>query len=389
MHGSKVTIARQLGIDPANVRVVSRYGRRRLRLEGTDRTHALDRDRGPAGSTARSSWCRRASRVSPSRPTGPRRGQRVQLGATRSGQLTALRHDGWEVTSRPSGYNVAGGDATARMYACPNIATSVRIVHADRATPGFMRAPPETPYMFGLESAMDELAYALGLDPIELRRINDTAVDPVEGRPFSSRSLMRCFDEAAGRFGWHRRNPKPASMRDGDWLVGYGCATACYPSNIGPAAAHIAVTPDGKALVQLAGHEIGTGAYTTVAVTVAHALSLPVENVTVEMGDSLLPPVIIAGGSNNAASTVHVAAKGCEMIRCVWPTRPSATPPVRCTAPTRRRSPSRTARCGHRTVARNRSTVRYAGSAIAWRSMSSTCRRACRPMRSRNCGRDS
>ena len=126
------------------------------------------------------------------------------------------------MTSRPSPYNVAGVESTARMYACPNIHTAVNVVHADRNTPGYMRAPPETPYMFALESAMDELAHALHMDPIELRRINDTQLDPVSGHPFSSRSLMRCYDEAAAKFGWTRRNPTPGAASEGDWLIGYG-----------------------------------------------------------------------------------------------------------------------------------------------------------------------
>src|SRR6185312_2869971 len=129
----------------------------------------------------------------------------------------------------------------------PNIETAVEVVHADRNTPGFMRAPPETPYMFGLECAMDELAHELGMDPIELRRVNDAMADPLEGRPFSSRSLMKCYDEAAKAFGWRGRNLAPRAVREGDWLVGYGCATACYPSNLAPAAARLALTADGKA----------------------------------------------------------------------------------------------------------------------------------------------
>ena len=92
-----------------------------------------------------------------------------------------------------------------------------------------MRAPPDVPYMFALESAMDELAYALKMDPVELRRVNDTQIDPVDGKPFSSRSLMACFDAAAAKFGWSKRDPNPGAMRDGDWLVGWGCATATYP----------------------------------------------------------------------------------------------------------------------------------------------------------------
>jgi len=201
------------------------------------------------------------------------------------------------------------------MYACPNIATAVNVVHADRSTPGYMRAPPETPYMFALESAMDELAYELKMDPIELRRINDTQTDPVDGLPFSSRSLMQCFDQAAAQFGWRNRNPLPGSMRDGDWLVGFGCATACYPSNVGPAAARVSLTADGKAIVGIAGHEIGTGAYTVVAITAARSLGLKVADVTVHMGDSELPPLMVAGGSNNAASAANVVAKACEELR--------------------------------------------------------------------------
>jgi len=197
------------------------------------------------------------------------------------------------------------------MYACENISTAVNVVHADRNTPGFQRAPAETPYMFGLECAMDELAYALNMDPIELRRVNDTQIDPVSGLRFSSRSLMQCFDQASEKFGWRSRNSQPASMRAGDWLIGYGCAAACYPTNIGPGAARLALTPDGKATIGLAAHEIGTGAYTTIAITTARALGIAVDAVTVHLGDSDLPPIPVAGGSNNAASTTHAAHKVC------------------------------------------------------------------------------
>jgi xanthine dehydrogenase YagR molybdenum-binding subunit len=314
MWGTKATVARQLGLDPANVRVISRY------VGGAF---------GSKGGLAATAWIAIAAKRlgRPVKLVATRdqsftiatyraeTRQHVKLGAARDGKLMSYFHEGWDITSRPSGFNVVGVDGTARMYACPNIATAGNVVHADRNTPGFMRAPPETPYMFGLESAMDELAYALNMDPIELRRVNDTQTDPVSGLPFSSRSLMQCFDQAAAKFGWGVRNPEPGSMRDGAWLVGYGCATACYPSNIAPAAARLSITPDGKATIGLAGHEIGTGAYTTVAITVAHSLGLKIEDVTVQMGDSELPPVMVAGGSNNAASTTHVAATACEEVK--------------------------------------------------------------------------
>jgi xanthine dehydrogenase YagR molybdenum-binding subunit len=315
MYGLKAAVARQLSLDPANVRTVSRYVGGGFGSRGAP--------------TSRTAWIAVAARrlkrpvkLVATRDQGftiatyrAETRHRIQLGADRRGRLVSVSHEGWEVTSRPSGYNVSGVNTTSRMYASPNIATKVSIVHADRNTPGFMRAPPDTPYMFALECGMDELAYALDMDPIELRRVNDTQTDPVSGHPFSSRSLMKCFDEAAARFGWSRRNPKPGSMREGDWLVGLGCATSCYPSNIGPAAARLSLTPQGKATLQMAGHEIGTGAYTALAITVADRLGLSLEDVTVLLGDSDLPPVPGAGGSNNAASTTNAAAKACEEVR--------------------------------------------------------------------------
>ena len=314
MWGTKASAANQLDLAPEKVRAISRY------IGGAF---------GSKGPNPRTHWIARAARrinrpvkLVPTRDQGftiatyrAETRQVVKLAANQDGHLISLSHEGSEVTSRPSGYNVSGVETTARMYACPNIHTAVSVVHADRNTPGFMRAPPETPYMFALESAMDELAHELRMDPIELRRINDTQVDPVDGKPFSSRSLMQCFDQAAAKFDWKKRNPQPGVTRSGDWMVGYGCATACYPSNIGPAAVRVALTPDGKATVGIAGHEIGTGAYTTVAIIAARALGITPEDVTVHMGDSDLPPVMIAGGSNNAASASLVVAKACEEIR--------------------------------------------------------------------------
>jgi xanthine dehydrogenase YagR molybdenum-binding subunit len=315
MWGLKAAVAKQLGIDPAAVRTVSRYVGGAFGSRGNV--------------TSRTAWVALAAKrlgrpvkLVPTRAQGftiatyrAETRQHVRISATPDGKLTSVFHEGWELSSRPSAYKVNGAEATSRLYASPAIATGVNVVHADRATPGFMRAPAETPYMFGYESAMDELAYALNMDPIELRRVNDTQTDPVSGLPFSGRLLMPCFDQAAEKFGWSKRNPKPGSMRDGEWLVGYGCATTFYPNNIGPAAARISLTASGRATVSLAAHEIGTGAYTTLALTAAHALGLDVADVTVHLGDSDLPPVPPAGGSNNAASTTHAVVKACEELR--------------------------------------------------------------------------
>ncbi len=315
LYGLRGAVAKQLGLDQDKVRVISRFVGGGFGSKGAP--------------GARTAWIALAAKrlgrpvkLVATRAQGftiatyrAETRHRLRLGASQDGKLSAVIHEGFEVTSRPSNYSVSGVETTARMYACPNIATEVKVVHADRSTPGYMRAPPDTPYMFALECGMDELAYALGTDPIELRRINDTQIDPVDGKPFSSRSLMKCFDQAAERFGWERRNPKPGSMRDGDWLVGWGCATSTYPSNIGPAAARLSLSPQGKATIEMAGHEIGTGAYTLLAIVVADRLGLRVEDVKVSLGDSAFPPVPTAGGSNNADSTANVAAKACEEIR--------------------------------------------------------------------------
>src|SRR5665213_2802650 len=313
--GFKHGLAEQLGIDPATVHVVSPYVGGAFGSRGalTQRTSliavAARRLNRPVKLVAtRDQGFTIASYRAETR-------HHVKLGSDNVGKLVALIHEGEEVTSRPDNYKVAGTDASTRLYACPNIASKVSMVHADRNTPGFMLSPPELPYLFALESAMDELAVALNLDPVELRRRNDTDKEPIKGLPYTSRALMPCFDAAAKSFGWERRDPKPGSMRDGDWIVGWGCASTMYPTQLGPATARVAITPQGAAKVQTAAHEIGNGAYTVIAITAAAKLGIGVDKVVVELGDSDLPPAPVAGGSNTTASVCNVVAKACEQIQ--------------------------------------------------------------------------
>jgi xanthine dehydrogenase YagR molybdenum-binding subunit len=219
------------------------------------------------------------------------------------------------VSSRPDAYVVAGVKESAHLYGFGAVQTKVNIVRADRNTPGFMRSPPVVPYIYALESALDELAEKLGVDPVELRRMNDTMVDPIDGKPYSSRSLMKCYNEAAAAFGWKQRNSKPASMRDGDWLIGVGCATAVYPTHVGAVTARVRLMPSGQVRVQTAAHEIGNGIYTVLAQLAAEQLGVPMASVTVEVGDSSLPPAPVAGGSNTTASTCSAVLKACTGIR--------------------------------------------------------------------------
>jgi len=236
----------------------------------------------------------------------------IRLGADLAGHLVAYRHEGWEITSRADNYLVGGVEQTSEMYDWKDIHTRVTMVRADRNTPGFMRSPPETPYMFALESAMDEMAVSLNMDPIEFRRINDTQVSPINGARYSSRSLMKCYDAAALSFGW--KHVPPGTMRDGDWLVGYGCATATYPTDMQPATARIRLTPNGKALVQIAAHDMGQGSYSVMQQVAADGLNLPLENITVQMGDTTLPAGPIAGGSMTTASAGAAVQLAAQMI---------------------------------------------------------------------------
>ena len=236
--------------------------------------------------------------------------QKFRLGADADGKLTAFEHIEIAQTSQFDDVVNPGTHMTRAMYASPNIHTEQRLSRSDTNSGGFMRAPNEMQTFFGLECAMDELAWKLGMDPVELRRVNDTDRHPVEDVPFSSRSLMESYDAVSKSFGWKDRGQEVGSMTDGDWLVGYGCATATYPTNISPSSARVRMQGTGHAYVELAAHDVGTGSYTIFAQIAAARLGLPVKAVDVVMGEADLPLAPISGGSTTAASAgsaVHLA----------------------------------------------------------------------------------
>jgi xanthine dehydrogenase YagR molybdenum-binding subunit len=229
--------------------------------------------------------------------------QKMSLAAKKDGTLTAIRHETLQATSPVTEFIEACGLTTSKvLYACENVAIPHRLVRVNIGSPTPMRAPGDCPGSFALESSMDELADALGMDPVELRVKNHADKDPGEGKPWSSKHLKECYAEGAEKFGWKRRNPKPGAMKDGDLLVGWGMATALYPGNRRPASARVRLTPDGRALVQVATQDLGTGSYTIFTQVAADALGLPVERVTFELGDSDFPEAPVSGGSNTAAS---------------------------------------------------------------------------------------
>jgi len=236
--------------------------------------------------------------------------QKIRMAATADGRFTAFEHIEIAQTSQFDPVVNPGTHMTRAMYASPNIHTEQRLARSDTNTPGFMRAPNEMQTFFALESAVDELAVKLSMDPVEVRRVNDTQRHPVEDVPFSSRSLMECYDAAAKSFGWAERDAAVGAMSDGDWLVGYGCATATYPTQVAPSEARVRLQSSGSALVELAAHDVGTGAYTIMGQIAAQRLGVPLSGVEVVMGNSSLPLAPLSGGSvtsASAGSAVHVA----------------------------------------------------------------------------------
>lgn len=315
VYGFRAEIAKQLQIDLENVRVVSPYVGGGFGSKGpmTPRTAIVAVAARRLNRPVRCVVTRMQGFTTATFRAETR--HRIRFGAAPNGKFSAFSHEAKELTSRVDNYVVGGVDTTTRMYGYGAVKSHVELVKADRQTPGYMRSPPETPYMFPLECAIDELSYQLNIDPVELRRVNDTTTDPVSGKPFTSRSLMACYDEASKAFGWKSRNPNPASMRDGDWMIGWGCATAVYPTHVGAAAARVRLSADGKVKLQCASHEIGTGIRTVAAQMAAQRLGTRLEDVECEMGDTELPPAPVAGGSNSTASVCSTVLKACEAIR--------------------------------------------------------------------------
>ncbi|MEQ6249858.1 xanthine dehydrogenase family protein molybdopterin-binding subunit [Sulfitobacter sp. HNIBRBA3233] len=244
----------------------------------------------------------------------PETQQKFRLGATADGKLTAFEHIEIGQTSQFDDVVNPGTHITRAMYACPNIHTEQRLSRSDTNTGGFMRAPNEMQTFFAMESAMDELAWKLGMDPVELRRANDTQTHPTDGVPFSSRHLMESYDAIAQSFGWADRATGIGEMRDGDWLVGYGCATATYPTNILASNARVRMHGNGSAYIELAAHDVGTGTYTIMAQIAAARLGLEVSAVDVVMGEADMPVAPLSGGSTTAASAGSAVHDACMKI---------------------------------------------------------------------------
>jgi xanthine dehydrogenase YagR molybdenum-binding subunit len=248
---------------------------------------------------------------------GPRAttSQRVRLGAERDGRLVAIAHESNIYTSPVNEYAEPSAATTRSLYAAPNRLTRHRLTPLDLQGAEDVRAPGEAPGLLAVESAMDELAHALAMDPVELRIRNEPTLDPERGVPFSDRRLVECMREGTRRFGWEHRPTPPASRRDGRWLVGYGMAAAIRGHPQAPTKASVRIGPDGNAVVQSDMTDIGTGTYTILTQVAADCLGLPLDRVRVELGRSEFPVSWGSGGSWGAANSCNAVYRACEALR--------------------------------------------------------------------------
>lgn len=241
--------------------------------------------------------------------------QRIRLGATAEGTLTAIGHESWS-GNLPGGSPEEAVQQTKLLYAGANRLAGLRLAHLDLPEGNAMRAPGETPGLMALEIAMDEMAEKLGLDPLEFRIRNDTQVDPANPeRPFSKRQLVQCLRDGAERFGWDQRNARPGTRRDGRWLVGMGVAAGFRNNLVMKSGARVRLDGSGQVTVETDMTDIGTGSYTILGQTAAEMLGVPLEQVTVKLGDSSFPASAGSGGQWGANSSTAGVFAACTKLR--------------------------------------------------------------------------
>jgi xanthine dehydrogenase YagR molybdenum-binding subunit len=240
--------------------------------------------------------------------------QAVWLASTRDGRLTGIMNSATTATSRYENHTETVVEWGARAYACENAALDYAVAPVDIPTPGDMRAPGAATGMNLFEIAMDELAYAANVDPLELRIVNYSDSDAMHGTPYTSKALMSAYREGAARFGWERRSQAPRSMKDGTELVGWGVATGIWEALMMEATASAALGANGHLEVASATSDIGPGTYTMMTQVAAATLGLPVEQITVRLGDSDLPKAPVEGGSFTAASVGAAVQLACRSV---------------------------------------------------------------------------
>jgi xanthine dehydrogenase YagR molybdenum-binding subunit len=313
--GVKETLSKTLGIAPEKVTVMSPFVGGGFGCKGSMWSHV-------ALAAMAAQRVNRPVKLVLERPqmfamvgNRPQTEQRMALGSGADGRLTATRHDVITQTSFLEDWVEPSAVVTRMLYATPNQSTTHRLAKMNIGTPTFTRAPGEASGSFALESAMDELAVKLRIDPIDLRLRNYAEQDPGKNKPFSSKSLRECYRLGAERFGWARRTAPSSSMRNGRWQVGMGMATATYPANRSAAQASARVMRDGSAVVQSGSQDLGTGTYTVMTQVAADALGIAPSRIRFELGDSRLPKAPVSGGSQSVASVAPAVQAACLAAR--------------------------------------------------------------------------
>ncbi|MEV1076858.1 xanthine dehydrogenase family protein molybdopterin-binding subunit [Streptomyces sp. NPDC050211] len=315
-HATRICVSQALGVPLGNVRVLSPFLGGGFGAKGPVWPHTL-----LTAAVARE--LRRPVKLVLSRAhtftSNGHRGeahQHLRIGAGRDGTLIAIDHVSTHQVTRTEQVVFSNSHSTRMLYACPNVHVAQRAVRLDLPAPSFMR-PPESVGAFGLESALDELSYALDLDPVELRLRNHTAVNPdPTGTPFGSKHLIECYRQGAAKFRWSERDPRPRSMRDGDTLIGWGMATAAHTAGGRPGAgARVVISTEGRAVVQVGTHDIGTGTYTVMSQIAAQTLGLDLADVDFQLGDTDYPFAFMSVASATVPGVGAAVNRACTTAR--------------------------------------------------------------------------
>jgi xanthine dehydrogenase YagR molybdenum-binding subunit len=313
--GDAHTVAKTLGLPADSVRVISPFVGGGFGCKGSTWSHVVLA--AMAAKVANKPVKIALDRTQMFGPVGARPGtvQSLKLAADTAGTLTGMAHDAVMNSSVMEEFIESSAEQTKMLYKSPVVATSYKLVDVNYGISTFQRAPGESTGTFALESAMDELACKLKMDPVELRLKNYAETNQGEKKPFSSKHLRECYQQAGERFGWAKRTSEPGSMKDGDLLIGWGMATATYPANRQPAQASAKMSPDGRVTVSSGTQDIGTGMYTLMQQVAADTLGIALDAVEVKLGDSSLPPAPVSGGSMSTASVTPAVQEAAVQLK--------------------------------------------------------------------------
>ena len=320
------TIATALGIDAGNVRVLAEYvgggfgGKTGVGPETIYAAIAAEK----VGRPAKVVLSRRQTAYVAHRRSHTV--QRIRLAADLDGRLLGMGHESVVAQNEIGEFVEPVPFGTLPLYKAEHRRFRTDLVRVDLPATGAVRAPGEAVGTFAVECGMDELAFELGIDPIELRRLNEPSADPTSGKPFTTRRLLDCYAQGAEVFGWERRVPTPASVRDGEWLIGMGMAAALRGNFTVQAEARVRLEVDGRAVIETDMTDIGTGTYTILAQTAGDMLGLPIDRIDVRLGDSDFPASAGSGGSFGAGSSAAAVALACEDVLAELALRMNAAP---------------------------------------------------------------